>query len=93
MYVELTDYDKNTFIVAVIYRPPGLNMELFNKRISEVLNILRPEKTNCIPMGDLNIDLLKTDSQPHSRDFYNIMKSYHFFPKITKRHCTLRHSH
>lgn len=47
-----------SFVLGVIYRPPGLNISTFIKTLDDVLSSVVPLAENLIIMGDMNINLL-----------------------------------
>ena len=46
-------------VIAVIYRTPDSSVDIFNGRISDILNVIQKEKKLIYVMDDLNIDFLK----------------------------------
>ena len=64
VFIEL---DKSVFntdsniVIGVIYRMPNSSVDVFNDRISDILNVLQRERKLCYLLGDLNIDFLKAE--------------------------------
>ena len=64
----LIEIDKNVFnlssnaVVGVTYRMLNTCMEIFNDRISDIMNIVQRERKICYFLGDLNVDLLIHES-------------------------------
>ena len=87
LYIEI---DKNVFnlssnvVVGVIYRMPKTCMEIFNDRMSDIMNIFQRERKICYFLGDLNVDLLKHESHQSTAAFLDTLYSYNVFPLITK---------
>ena len=87
LFIEI---DKNVFnlsldvVVAVIYRMPNTFMEIFNDRMSDIMNIVQRERKSCYFLGDLNIDLLRYESHQSTAAFLDTLYSYNVFPLITK---------
>ena len=69
-------------IMGLIYRIPNTPIEVFNDRIADILNTAEKEQKICYFMGDLNIDLFKTEEHRQTSHFLDIMYSH--FPLITK---------
>ena len=87
LFIEI---DKNVFnlssnvVVGVIYRMPNTCMEIFNDRMSDIMNIVQRERKICYFLGDLNVDLLKHESHQSTAAFLDSLNSYNVFPLITK---------
>ena len=87
LFIEI---DKNVFnlsldvVVAVIYGMPNTFMEIFNDRMSDIMNIVQRERKSCYFLGDLNIDLLRYESHQSTAAFLDTLYSYNVFPLITK---------
>ena len=87
LFIEI---DKNVFnlasnvVVGVIYRMPNTCMEIFNDRMSDIMNIVQRERKLCYFLGDLNVDLLKYESHQSTAAFLDTLYSYNVFPLITK---------
>ena len=71
-------------VVGVIYRMPNTCMEIFNDRMSDIMNIVQRERKICYFVGDLNVDLLKHESHQSTVAFLDSFYSYNVFPLITK---------
>ena len=82
--------DNNTFmtnsniIIAVTYRMPNSSVEIFNERISDILNAIQREKKIFYLIGDLNIDFLKSDAHISTNSLIDVLYSNNVFPLITK---------
>ena len=57
--------DKLKMTVAVIYRPPLGDKELFLNQITTLINNFKDSHQNIVVCGDLNIDSLKTNNTNH----------------------------
>ena len=76
----------NKIILGIIYRPPNYIKDNYLKFFDEmrsVLTHLTKLKCEVIIAGDFNIDLLKINDNNYSSDFFHIMATYAFLPKIT----------
>ena len=68
------------FKVFSIYRPPDIDMKLFN---DEIEIIIECTKSNRVFMcGDLNINLLKYEDHCDSKEFINSLFSHGLYPLI-----------
>ena len=63
---------------------PNTCMEIFNDRMSDIMNIVQRERKICYFLGDLNVDLLKHESHQSTAAFLDSLYSYNVFPLITK---------
>ena len=73
---------ETTHCLISIYRPPNGSKEEFITSLNDVLNDASIKNCKCIVVGDLNLNLLK--SEPDVENFKNLMYSLHFISKITK---------
>ena len=71
-------------LIGVIYRPPNENYNLFEDRLSDILQLINRENKKCFLMGDFNVDLLKYNTNDNTNNFINQMYSLSFYPLITK---------
>ena len=71
--------------IGNIYRPPrdiNENYQQFNKEYTEFLSGLPKTKGEVVIVGEFNIDLLKVEHKPTTKEYlYSIMTQV--FPKIT----------
>ena len=74
----------SNIVIAVIYRMPNTSIDIFNDRVTSILNTITRENKLCYFLGDLNIDLLKHGNHSPTSGFLDIMYSYSMFPLITK---------
>ena len=77
------DTDSN-IVIGVIYRMPNSSVDVFNDRISDVMNVIQKERKLCYLMGDLNIDLLKADDHKATGELLDVLYCNNVFPLITK---------
>ena len=71
-------------IVGVLYRPPGMDVKIFNEYLDNILSQVKAEKKLLYIMGDYNIDLLQADKHQASEEFLDIIYSHSLLPNITK---------
>ena len=82
----------NYIIIGVIYRMPDSSVEVFNDRINDIMSTIQRENNTCYPLGDLNIDFLKSDGHKLTSDFLDTIYSHNLFPLITKPTRVTSHS-
>ena len=75
-------YSKIT--IAVIYRPPGSEMKLFNDAFCELLNTMKQENNLIYLMGDYNINLLNYDIHNETNDVVDILCAPSFVSLINR---------
>ena len=87
VFIEL---DKSVFntdsniVIGVIYRMPNSSVDVFNDRISDILNVLQRERKLCYLLGNLNIDLLKAEDHKATGELLDVLYCCNVFPLITK---------
>ena len=87
IFIEVNKDQLNTtknILIGVIYRPPNQNMDIFNEKISEMLETIRKEEKFCYLLGDCNINILNYESHRLTGDFVDLLSSYSFLPLITR---------
>ena len=73
---------KNMYIiVGVVYRKPGSNLEEFSDDLNRLLQNMNLDRSPCIIVGDLNINLLSQHDK--SKDFLRMTESYGLRQLIT----------
>ena len=77
---------KGKIIIGNIYRPPrdiNQNYIRFLTELEPVLQTLNNRRGELILTGDFNIDLLKVNDKQMYSDFFDLVTSHHFIPRIT----------
>ena len=74
----------SNIVIGVIYRMPNSSVDVFNHRISEVMNVIQKERKLCYLMGDLNIDFLRADDHKATGELLDVLYCNNVFPLITK---------
>ena len=80
------EVDKSVFqyrynvIIAAIYKPPNVDVSIFNKNLDLIISDIEKEKKYVYLLGDFNINTL---DEAHTKstlvqDFINIMSSYSY---------------
>ena len=85
VFIELIIPNKKNMIIGCIYRHPSssISIEQFSSEIIDsMLDKITSENKTCILLGDLNIDLLKSDDREDINMFYNNLSSNFFTPYI-----------
>lgn len=76
---------KGKLTLGNIYRPPRDNLQNYNTFINEFSNVLQQlqrSSNEVIIAGDFNIDLLNIQHKPVFQEYYDMITSHSFFPKI-----------
>ena len=77
---------QHKIVIGNIYRPPRNLLENFKTFYNELEPILQKLNSNTpetIIAGDFNIDLLKIDTNATFSDFFDLVTTHNFIPKIT----------
>ena len=87
LFLDL-DIDSTTLTIGNIYRPPRSNnnnqsIGNFIKEFRPVIEKLCKENKNIVLSGDFNIDLLKLNERDKYAEFFDMLISLGFLPKIT----------
>ena len=80
IFVEVND-KSGSYIVGVIYRPPGSDVSLFSQHLETVLDKVKNKR--CYLMGDFNLDLIKSEHHSATGKFLCDMNSVGFHPLIS----------
>ena len=87
LFIEV---DNNVFqtsssiIIGIVYRMPDSSIDIFNDRMTDIMNKVNKENKLFYMLGDLNIDLLKYEEHRLTSSFVDILYSNNVFPLITK---------
>ena len=86
VFIEINKQSSKTkcnIIVGCIYRPPSFSLDIFNERLSILLNQIDSEHKYAYITGDFNCNTLPgCDSSISTDAFKNILFSSHFYPLI-----------
>ena len=84
VFVEILNEKKKNEIYGCIYRHPTMDVKYFNEKyFNEVISKITDEKKVCYLAGDFNIDLLKSETNSDTKDFFDSLTSNLFVPHIT----------
>ena len=79
---EINNSKSKNIVCGCIYRHPRYNLLEFNNYLEKCLSKLSKENKEVYICGDFNIDLLKIEDNHSYHEFYNLLCSYGFLPKI-----------
>ena len=86
-FIEISGDDLNkNIILGNVYRPPRNNQDNISKFMDDMKVILEKigrSKAESLILGDFNFDLLKLNDNSTICDFFELMVSHSFYPKIT----------
>ena len=81
VFIEL--YSKlHNIIIAIVYRPPGQNINDFLSSLETSLSAISREKKQCFLIGDFNIDLLTSTPNQYVNNFTDLLTSFACTPLI-----------
>ena len=70
VFLEIMNTNKKNIIFGCVYRHPSMDINSFNEKyLNNTIAKLTEEKKICYLAGDFNIDLLKSDTDDHTKDF------------------------
>ena len=86
IFIELpaTSQSRKSTVIGEIYRPPDGNKSAFIEGLETLLNKIEREGKTCYIMGDINIDLMKCDSDPNALEYISTYHRHLFFPLINR---------
>ena len=82
IWVEIKNTNSKNIICGCIYRHPRQNTSSFMEYMDSTLCQLSKENKEIYVCGDFNIDLIKTDSNKSSSDFFNLLNCNGLLPLI-----------
>ena len=86
LFIEINTHEGNKSIIGVIYRPntaPKADLDIFTTTLQDIMNIINTERRHSIIMGDMNIDLLKSDTHTKTNEYLESLFTLGFSPVIT----------
>ena len=81
-WVEIKNKHSKNIICGCIYRHPHNNFKEFFQNLEMCLSKLNKENKEIFLAGDFNFDLLKTETDTNTQNFYDLMCSYGTLPQI-----------
>ena len=87
LFLDL-EFDSTSLLIGNIYRPPRFNnnnqsIAKFISEFSPIVENISKDYKNVILCGDFNIDLLKLNEREKYAEFFDLLLSSGFLPKIT----------
>lgn len=83
MWLEVTDANANSkIIIGGVYRHPNQNFTAFRDNLESTLDKLSSQSVPCIIAGDMNIDLVKSDSHSGTSHYVDNLLINNFMPTI-----------
>ena len=85
LYVEVKTSEGFRIIISNIYKPPRqyADIDRFIKESRPILHKIKKESCDAIFAGDFNMNLLQLNEKLKFQEFFDLMTSYSFYPKIT----------
>ena len=84
-FIEIKFNNRKDLIIGCVYRHPSSKLSInqfSDDHLEPLLNKIALENKECIIMGDLNINLLKTDNNSAYDNFYNTFLSNNYSPFV-----------
>ena len=80
------EVDKSVFlckcnvIIAAVYKPPNVSVDIFNTIVERILNIIQKERKYAYFLGDFNINTIQElqSKSTLTHDFINLMSTYSY---------------
>ena len=94
VWLEITKNHKK-YVIGGIYRHPNQQIDNFKSSLEAVLNKISTRRYPCLIAGDINIDLVKCDSNRKTMEYVDTLLLNNFVPtivmptRITPRSATL----
>ena len=88
LFIDVTGHNlRKRLTIGNIYRPPhdnnnNTNVETFIDEMSPIIDKLKKENSYAAISGDFDINLLQINEREKYDDFFDIMCSNNFYPKI-----------
>ena len=81
-FIELVIPNKKNIIIGCIYRHPTMNLDDFNDDHLSLLLEKFNDKKHTFLLGDFNVDLMRTDEESKTTEYFDIITSAQFVPHI-----------
>ena len=82
-FIELVIPNKKNVIIGCVYRHPCMNLNCFNREHLTPLLEKINNKKHIFLLGDFNVDLMKTDEDNNTSEYFDIITASNFIPHIT----------
>ena len=86
LFIELKNNFHKSVVIGNIYRPPrdiNINYQRFISELTPILSAFEKRNAEVILAGDFNIDLLQVNRKSIFSEFFDLMTSFSFYPKVT----------
>ena len=86
LFIELKNNFHKSVVIGNIYRPPrdiNNNYQRFIRELTPILSAFEKRNAEVILAGDFNIDLLQVNRKSIFCEFFDLMTSFSFYPKVT----------
>ena len=82
VFAEIVIPTKKNILLGCIYRHPSMHLKDFNDRyLSPLMDKLNNNKHTFL-LGDFNVDLMKSDEDEHTANYFDTLTSQSFVPHI-----------
>ena len=82
-FLEIINTDSKNIICGCIYRHPKMDLDDFNiNHLNKLLEKINKEKKSIFLLGDFNVDLMNTDKDSNTENFFDCLTSHLLVPHI-----------
>ena len=82
VWIEINNKGSKSIVCGCLYRHPSNNSKEFLSYLEKCLSQLTKKNKEVYICGDFNFDLLNLENNHICQEFYNLLCSYGFLPKI-----------
>ena len=82
IFIEIINAGQKNTIVGCIYRHPSMDLEELDEIVNLLMEKIGSENKNIFLMGAFNVDLMKTESDTQSSQFFRTITSNLLIPHI-----------
>ena len=80
-FIELVLPNKKNVVYGCVYKHLSMKRKFFNDEfLTPLLSRINKKEKICLLMGDLNINLLSSDTIPDASEFFDNLSSHFFAP-------------
>ena len=81
-FLEIIVPNNKNILVGCIYRHPSMELKSFNEDHFKILLNKLNDKKHTFLLGDFNVDLMKTDNDSNTTNYFDMLTSAQFVPHI-----------